>query len=228
MMAGSNIDPKLSLREVVESLLSPEVTGPLDELSDALLRASGLIAQLRRRIDAKDPIQWDCGSLDESFNRSIVLTRLLRERWLAPRARCEYASVCHAAREIVGRLQEALPDSVSLSLRCSPGPAIVCTDRVTLRCLILGLVESAIESLGDGGRLELQVSEGSKRSGMSSRNVLIELRCSAVVSERAERIVAAAYPIVSALRGTLSFQEPPDGGTVIAVRLPCACDGRCS
>jgi signal transduction histidine kinase len=224
LMANSNVDSRLALREAVQSLLAPEVTGPLDELSDALLQASSLLSRLRRRLRTEDANQGDLGSLDESFSRSIVLTRLLRERCQAPRARCEYTSLCHAAREVVGRLQEALPDRVSLSLRCSPGPAIVATDRENLRRLVLALLESALDALEGEGELELDVSEQTKPGGArGGPDILVELRSSGVVEEHDERIRTSAYPVVGALHGTIVFQKPSRGGTVIAIRLPCAC-----
>src|ERR1700685_1757372 len=65
LMANSNVDSRLALREAVQSLLAPEGTGPLDELSDALLQASSLLSRLRRRLRTEDANQGDLGSLDE-------------------------------------------------------------------------------------------------------------------------------------------------------------------
>jgi hypothetical protein len=222
-MMANNVESRLALREVVESLRAPEVTGPLDELSDALVHASGLISRLRRRIDAEDANQGDFGSLDESFSRSIELTRLVRERCYTPRARCEFASLTHTAREVVGRLQEALPYGVSLSLRCSPGPAIVATDRETLRRLLLGLFESALDAVAGRGELELDLYEGSRTSDVDPPEVLLVLRSSGVMDESDEPIRTSASPIIGSLGGTMVLDERSEGGTVIAVRLPCAC-----
>jgi signal transduction histidine kinase len=224
MMARSPIDPEVPLRAAIESLLAPEVIGPLDELTDALFLASSLLSRLRLRIDAQDPRSGEVSSLDESFARSIALTRTLRERCLAPRARGEYASLTHTAREVVGRLQGALPDGVSLSVRCPTSAAIVAADRSDLRRAIVALVESGLDALASRGTLDLDVSQGVGAVGEHGRRmVLLELRSSAVIDERDARLQASVRPFVRALGGTVILREPLRGGTVIAVRLPGAC-----
>ena len=224
MMARSTIDQEVPLRAAIESLLAPEVIGPLDELTDALFQASSLLSRLRLRIESQDPRSGDVSSLDESFSRSIALTRTLRERCLAPRARGEYASLSHAAREVVGRLQGALPDGVSLTVRCPPGAAIVAADRSDLRRMIVALIESGLDAVASRGSLDLEVSQGAGAGGEQGRRViLIELRSSAEIDERDARLQAAVRPFVRAIGGTIIFREPLRGGTVIAVRLPGAC-----
>jgi hypothetical protein len=222
MMAHSP-DPEALLRAAIESLLAPEVIGPLDELTDALFRASSFLFRLRLRIDAQDPRSGEVSSLDESFARSIALTRTLRERCLASGARGEYSSLSDTAREVVGRLQGVLPDGVSLSLRCPLTAAIVAADRSELRRAIVALVESGLDAVANRGRLDLDVSEGVGAGGEGRRMVLVELRSSAVIDERDRRLQAFVRPFVGALGGTTILREPLRGGTVIAVRLPGAC-----
>jgi len=223
-MMASRKDPPISLREAVESILAPEVMGPLDELADVLLTVSGTITRLRRLLEPDGAQSAELGTLDRSFSRSIVLTRELRERLQARRPRGEYTSVSHVAREVVGKLQSVIPENLSLSVQCPPGPVIVAAERGDLRRVMVGLLESAIEAGAGAGRITLDISEAPGPPGERQRRIAqIELRSSAAIEERDVRIGAAARPIVRALGGTITFREPLRGGTAISVRLPCAC-----
>jgi signal transduction histidine kinase len=225
-MMAINRDTQASLRETVESLLAPEVMGPLDELTDALLMVSGAVARLRRQLEPQGTPSADLFALDQAFSRSIVLTRALRERLQARRSRGEYASVSHVAREVVGRLQGVLHDTVSLSLECPPGPAIVAADRSDLRRILAGLLETGIEAAPapEGGRVELEISEAEGEGAERQRRIVaIELRTSGSIEERNIRIAGAVRPLVRALGGTIAFREPLRGETVISLRLPSAC-----
>jgi signal transduction histidine kinase len=223
-MMATRMYPQVSLRETVEALLVPDLTGPLDELSDVLLHVAGLVARLRRCQGTPEPSATEWTSLDESFSRSISLTRALRERVQASRARGDYASVSHAAREVVGRLQGAMPDCISLSLRCPPGPAIVAGDRDALRRLMVALLDRALQGVAKGGTVELDVSEGKALpSHRPQPVVVIELCSSGTLEEHEERVGLALRRAVSALGGSVASRERARGGTVIAVRLPSAC-----
>lgn len=221
---ATSLDPGFPIRAALESLLAPEVTGPLDELTDTLFHASSLLSRLRLRIEAEDPRSGDVVSLDESFSRSIALTRTLRERFLAPRLRGEYSSVSHAAREVVGRLQGALPENISLGLRCPPGPAIVAADPGDLRRALVAMVETGIHAVARGGLLELEVSESSGAGGQRGRRmILLELTSSGAIGEGDARIQASVRPLVRTLGGTIVVRELLRGGTVVAIRLPGSC-----
>jgi signal transduction histidine kinase len=220
----ANVNRLLSLREAIDSLLAPEVTGPLDELADALVVASGTLGRLRRAVESDGPRSAELAALDASFSRSIVLTRELRERLQARRSRGDYTSVSHVAREVVGRLQGAIPDEVSLLVKCPDGPAIVAADRADLRRVMTGLLESGIEASAGNGRLDLEVSEPAGGPGERQRRIVqIEVRCSAGIEEQDTRIAAVVRPVVRSIGGALTFRAPIRGGTAIAVRLPSAC-----
>ncbi|MGO8995002.1 MAG: hypothetical protein ACLQVI_16935 [Polyangiaceae bacterium] len=213
----------MTLREVVESLLAPEVMAPLDELADVLTIVSGTLGQLRRTIDP-NAAPTELAVLDRSFSRSIVLTRELRERLQARRSRGEFTSLSHVARDVVGRLQGVVPDGITLTVACPPGPAIVAADRADMRRITVGLLETGIEAASGGGTLSLEVTETPGPPGERQRRVVqVELRSSAEINERDLRVGTAVRPVVRALGGTVTFREPLRGGTAISVRLPCAC-----
>jgi hypothetical protein len=56
------------------------VQGPLDELTETLIVASGFLSNLRRLARTSGTSTADLQALEEAFARSIVLTRTLRER----------------------------------------------------------------------------------------------------------------------------------------------------
>jgi signal transduction histidine kinase len=218
-MMASPKDSGSSLRDVLDSLVTSDVTGPLDELADVLVMISGKLGRLQRVVDPGAEHAAELAAIDRSFSRSIVLTRAIREQLQARRPRGEYTSASHVAREVVGMLQTVVPENLYLSLHCPPGPAIVAADRVELRRLMGGLLEGAIEASREGGKITLEVSESASRSaGRQERAVHIELRCAGSIDERDARI-AALVPVVRALRGTIAFREPLRGGTVISVGL---------
>ena len=97
------------------------------------------------------------------------------------------------------------------------------TDRETLRRLLLGLFESALDAVAGRGELELDLYEGSRTSDVDPPEVLLVLRSSGVMDESDEPIRTSASPIIGSLGGTMVLDERSEGGTVIAVRLPCAC-----
>ena len=223
MMAAPN-DAGLCVRDAVERLLAADEMGPLDELASVLLFVSGAIAQTRRRCESSNVKAVDLHAIDDAFSRSIKLTREVRERLQARRGRGEYASLSHAARDVVGRLQGMLPDGVRLSLRCPLGPAIVAADRAELRRLLVGLLEAALDAVGTEGSIALDVTEvATAARGAARRSVRIEVRCSAVVAADDERIAAAVRPRLRSLDGGIDVREPLRGGTEISVRVPCAC-----
>jgi hypothetical protein len=223
-MMATTKDSALSLREALESLLAPEVMGPLDELTDVLVMVSGTLGRLRRLVDPIGPASTELAVLDRSFSRSIVLTRELRERFQARRARGDYTSVSHLAREVVGRLQGVVPEGLSLSLQCPPGPAIVAAERADLRCVMAGLFECGVEAGEGGGKIDFEISEVSGPSGARERHIVqIEVRSSGPIEEQNMRIAAVVRPVVRSMGGTIAFRELLRGGTAIAVRLPCAC-----
>jgi hypothetical protein len=223
MMAAAKDSPT-TLRETLEALLAPEMTGPLDELADVLLMVSGMLSRLRRAADPTGPSSADLAALDRSFSRSIVLTREVRERFQARRTRGDYTSVCHVAREVVGKLQGVIPEGLSLSLQCPPGPAIVAADRGDLRRVMAGIFDCVVEVGEAKGRIEFEISEISGPTGERQRRIVqIEIRSPAVIEEHDIRIGTAVRPVVRSLGGTITFREPLRGGTAIAVRLPGAC-----
>ena len=223
MMASSKGSPP-SVREVVESLLAPEIMGPLDELSDVLLVVSAALGRLRRVLTPGGAHSVELTAIDQSFSRSIALTRELRERLQTRRPRGEYTSLSHVAREVVGRLQAALPEALSLALHCPPGPAIVAAERGELRRVVVGLLETGIAAASTGGLLELEVSDTQGPPGERARRVVqLELRCAQVIDEREIKLSTAVRPIVRALGGTMTLREPRRGGTAVSVRLPSAC-----
>jgi signal transduction histidine kinase len=227
MMASAR-NTTISLREAIESLVAPEVMGPLDELAEVLLAISGTVARLRRKLDPQGTWGADLLMLDQSFSRSIVLTRALRERLQVRRGRGEYASVSHVAREIVGRLQGVIPGTVSVCLECPAGPAIVAADRSDVRRVLAGLLEIGLEAAGVDetatGRVDLDISETHGPGGERRRRVvLVELRTPGTIDEGNVRLAGAVKPLVRALGGTMTVREVLRGGTAISVRLPCAC-----
>ena len=217
-------DSAPSLHEALEALLAPEVMGPLDELADVLLMVSGALGRLRRLVGPSGPPSTELAVLDRSFSRSIVLTRELRERFQARRTRGDYTSVSHVAREVVGRLQGVVPEGLSLSLQCPPGPAIVAADRSDLRRVMAGLFECGVEAAEGKGKIDFEITEAPGPSGERQRRIIqIEIRSSAAIGEQDIRIVTVVRPVVRSIGGTITFREPLCGGTAIAVRLPCAC-----
>jgi hypothetical protein len=224
MMALSTQTTEFPIRTAIESLRSAEVTGPLDDLTDALFQASGLLSRLRVQINAHDPRREEVSAIDESFSRAIALTRTLRERFLAPRLRGEYSSVSHAVRDVVGRLQGILPENILLTLSCQPGPTIVAADRADLRRAVVALIETGLCAVADGGTLALEVTERLSAPGEHGRRtIVLELHSSCAVDERDGRLETAVRPFVRALTGTIAFASSPEGGGVVAIRVPCSC-----
>jgi hypothetical protein len=225
-MMASTKDTTISLREAIDALVTPEVMGPLDELAEVLLMISGTVARLRRKLDPQGTSGADLLMLDQSFSRSIVLTRALRERLQVRRGRGEYASVSHVAREVVGRLHGVVAGTMSVCLECPAGPAIVAADRSDVRRLLAGMLEIGIEAAHQGGtgRVDLDISEVQGPSGERRRRVvLVELRTAGTVAEGNVRLAGSVRPLVRALGGTMTIREVLRGGTAISVRLPCAC-----
>jgi hypothetical protein len=224
MMALSTPTAEFPIRTAIESLRSAEVTGPLDDLTDALFQASGLLSRLRVQIGAQDPKSGDVSAIDESFSRAIALTRTLRERFLAPRLRGEYSSVSHAVRDVVGRLQGVLPENIALTLSCQPGPTIVAADRADLRRAVVALVESGLCAVADGGSLALEVSERvSVPPEPGRRTIVLELHSSSAVDHHDARLETAVRPFVRALGGAMTFSSSPEGRAVVSIRVPCSC-----
>jgi hypothetical protein len=210
---------RASLYRVIESLRRPDVMGSLDALTDVLVVASGLVARAcNDRLD-----RGGLRGLDEAFSRAIVHTRALRERLQAGRARSEYASTSHAAREVVGHLQAALHDDVFLSVKCPPGPAIVAADRPQLRLLFLALVEIALDAIPRGGTLSVEVVMNPVRSpNGTDPAVKVHVQTSGVVEENDPRLATLTQGLVSALGGTMHLHELLRGGTIMTVHLPGA------
>ena len=212
------------VRDAVETLLAADEMGPLDELASVLLLVSGAIAQARRRSESADVKTVELHAIDDAFSRSVKLTREVRERVQARRGHGEYASMSHAARDVVGRLQGLLPDGVRPSLRCPLGPAIVAADGAELRRLLVGLLEATLDAVGTEGSIALDVTEvATPARGAARRSVGIDVRCSAVVAANDEHLAAAVRPLLRALDGGMELREPLRGGTEISVRVPCAC-----
>lgn len=223
-MMAARKDAGFCVRDAVETLLAADEMGPLDELASVLLFVSGAIAQARRRCASADVNSVELHAIDDAFSRSIKLTREVRERLQARRGRGEYASMSHAARDVVGRLQGLLPDGVRLSLRCPLGPAIVAADRAELRRLLVGLLEAALDAVGTEGSIALDVTEvATPARGTARRSVRIDVRCSAIVAADDPHIAAAVRPLVRSLDGGIDLREPLRGGTEISVCVPSAC-----
>jgi hypothetical protein len=156
MMAATK-EPRRSYRDTARALVAADTTRPFDELSDALLLMSGLVARLRRHAPEGGAGCADLSALDEASGRAIELTRDLRERLAARSVRGEYASLSSVAREVVGHLQPTLADSVAMTVVCAPGPAIVAADRLELRLLGVAMVLAALDAAGDDASIIVEV-----------------------------------------------------------------------
>jgi signal transduction histidine kinase len=226
-MMTARDDTKFCVRDAVSALLSADEMGPLDELANVLLFVSGAIAQARRRCGAHEVKAVELQAIDDAFSRSIKLTREVRERLQARRGRGEYASMSHAARDVVGRLQGLLPDGVKLTLSCPLGPAIVAADGRELRRLLVGLLEATLDAVGTEGTIAVEVAEvatpSHARAAVARRSVRVDVRCSAVVKASDEHLSAAVRPLLRSFDGAIELREPLRGGTEISVRVPCAC-----
>jgi hypothetical protein len=207
---------KSAVRKVLESLFESEVTGPLHELSDVLVGVSGRLGKLQRTMGNGGLHAAELAALDSAFSRSIVLTRTVHESLKARRPRGEFASATNAAREVVGLFQTSLPDSVSLSLHCPPGPAVVAADRDDLRRAIGGLLAAAIVACSETmARTSIEVLEVGQRNRVHS--VRIDVRCESRLEDH-NACVEAVRPIVDALGGKLE-QHFTHRGTVVSLTL---------
>jgi Arc/MetJ-type ribon-helix-helix transcriptional regulator len=212
---------RFSARDAVTALLSPDEMGPLDELTGVLLVVSGAIAEARRRFACDDGKAAPLHAIDDAFSRSIALTREVRERVQARRGRGEYASMSHAARDVVGRLQGLLPDAVRLTLSCPLGPAIVATDR--------GELETALRAADEDPtvtevELALDIREvPSPPRAAARRTIVVELRSSVRIVDEDARLSGALRPLLRLLEASLEVREPLRGGTLLTLRIPAAC-----
>jgi hypothetical protein len=225
----------MQLREALDELLVPDMSGPLDELTLVLQSAACSVARLRRHVDSASassgssvPVA-ELHAMDESFSRSIALTRELRERVYSRRPRGEYTSVTSVARDAVGRLQSLLPDSIALSFECPAGPAIVAAECPELRRVVVPLLEAAIAAVDGRGEIALEVS-GPPPPSLRRRpsSIVIGVRCSAAIDPEHPLLVSLAGVAASlrarveGLGGSLVFRADGCGGTSVSVTLPAA------
>jgi Arc/MetJ-type ribon-helix-helix transcriptional regulator len=220
---------RFSARDAVTALLSPDEMGPLDELTGVLLVVSGAIAEARRRFACDDGKAAPLHAIDDAFSRSIALTREVRERVQARRGRGEYASMSHAARDVVGRLQGLLPDAVRLTLSCPLGPAIVATDRGELQRALIDVLETALRAADEDPtvtevELALDIREvPSPPRAAARRTIVVELRSSVRIVDEDARLSGALRPLLRLLEASLEVREPLRGGTLLTLRIPAAC-----
>jgi signal transduction histidine kinase len=160
----------------------------------------------------------DLHALDEVASKSISLTRVLRERFQARRARGEYNSACQVVRELASQIEPALPEGIALTVDCAAGPALVAVDRAALRRLLCALVLTSVAAMPEGGRLVIEVTQ--LPAATNGRIVAqIELRCTAEV-DATEPALESARAMVQALGGSAQVRFPLTGGTAILLRMP--------
>ncbi len=223
MMALVKAD-RPTLDDVLASLVDPDVGGNLDELSDALVLASSLLARLRRRRAATLHPETEIPALEEVVARSIALTRGLRDRLQGYRARGDYTSLSHVARDVVGHLQGVIPDEVTLAVVCPTSPAVVAGARSEIRRVLVAVLEAALAAIPAGGSLDVEVSERTTcGSSPPGRAVRLEVRCSGHVDAGDPRIEERARPIVHAVGGAIAIDAERSGGTAIRVRFRGVC-----
>jgi signal transduction histidine kinase len=204
-----------TLHDVLASGVDLDMMDPLDELSEALLHLSGVVARMRRA--AATP-STDLKALDEVASRSIALTRVLRERLQARRARGEYNSASQVVREVASQIEPVLPRGVTVAVDCAAGPALVAVDRSALRRLLFHLVEASVEAMTAGGKLVFEVTQHA--AAVNGRTVAqIEVRSSAEI-DPSEPAIDAVRSLVNALGGSVQVRFPLTGGTAILVRMP--------
>ena len=171
------------------------MTGPLDELADVLITISASLGRVMRDVEPSFPHAADLAAIDRSFTRSISLTREIREQVQARGPRGEYTSTSYVARDVVGRLQTVVPDTLSILVQCPPGPAIVAAQRADVRRVMAGLLESGIEASQGVGLLSLDVSETNGVAGERQRRIVqIDLRSAKAIDERDLRIGTSRAP----------------------------------
>jgi hypothetical protein len=209
------------LAQIVESLVEPDIVGPLNDLSEALLVISSIVSKLRR---SGTPLGADLVTLDDAATRSIAVTRAVREHLQSRRMRGEYSSLSHVVREIAAHLQPVMPPGVRLDVHCPLRPAIVAAERAELRRLVVVLLEVALENClvvpapsGSGktreGVVRLEVTES-----RAQQAVTLDIRGGGVVEHGHPRLETQVKPLVFALGGTLQVRSLRDGQALV-VRL---------
>ena len=215
MMAVIPRSPLSALAEVAASLLEPDVVGPLNELSEALVLLSGLVSKIRRMQSAAPAS--DLASLDDAAARAIALTRTVREHFQSRRLRGEYTSLSHVVREVAGHLHPVMPRGIGLDVRCPLGPAIVAAERAELRRLVVALLEAVVDTAPSAGVLHLEVTESRARQA-----VMLHLRGGGEALRDGTGLELHAKPLAFALGGTLQVRAGRDG-IAVAVSLPSEC-----
>jgi hypothetical protein len=214
-MAATQTARVSGFAQLVESLVEPDLVGPLNDLSEALVVVSGVVSKLRR--DGAVPADHDLVVLDAAAARSITLTRTVLERLQARRLRGEYTSLSHAVLEVAASLQPAMPDALRIDVHCPLGPAIVAAERADLRRLVVALIEVAVEVAPRPGTIRLEVAES-----RTQQEVVLQVRCGGTVPQGHTRIETQVKPVVFALGGTFQARTHKDGAALV-VRLRSEC-----
>jgi signal transduction histidine kinase len=210
-MSGALTSKVPGLAEVAASLVEPDIVGPLNELSEALLVVSTMVSKLRRA--GATPVEDDLAALDEAATRSITLTRAVREHFQSRRLRGDYSSLSHVVREVAAHVQPVMPPGVRLDVHCPLRPAIVAAERAELRRLVLALLELAVEEARRPGTVRIEVTE--KRDEQA---VVLDVRAGGSLRHGDPRLEDQVKPLVFALGGTLQVRPLRDGPALV-VRL---------
>jgi hypothetical protein len=203
--------------EEVSAPIDSETADPLNELTDVLVLASALVAQLKRSA----PKGTDLRPLEDTFSRAITLTRTVRERVFQRRSSSEFASMTAAVRDVVGRFQCTSADDVRLVANFPRSSAIVAADASYLRRLVAIVVELAIEATCGAGAVDVDVVDDSSDARVR-RAIRLNVGTTGELSESDAR-VASLRPLVHALGGSVQVRSPLHGGTVVSLRLIAAC-----
>jgi hypothetical protein len=233
MMSTGGDRPSV-VRDATEQFLVGDAQALAGELTDALIVVAARVGVLRRTVEAagregkrkdgragaSDPLAGELHAIDEAFGRSVDLARRLSQAIQAHRSPGTYTAVSSLARELGRQLAPALPEKMTLGLRCPPGPVLAVIPSAELRQILVVLVRRVVEGVGEsGGELQLEVT-ASKAPDREARIVVgHEKLRPAAAADAADQ----ARELVHAWGGSVDACARAGGGAAVVVLLPGVC-----
>jgi hypothetical protein len=230
-MMSTGSDLRSVVRAATEQFLVGDAPALAGELTDALIVVSARVGVLRRTVEATraragaggsagEPLAVDLEAIEEAFGHSVDLARRLSQAIQAHGEPGAYTAVSNLARELGRQLAPALPDKMTLALRCPSGPVLAVIPSSELRRILVVLVRRVVEGVGQaGGELQLEVT-AAKASGREARIVVgHEKLRPAAAADAADQ----ARELVHAWGGSIDPCARAGGGAAVVVLLPGVC-----
>jgi signal transduction histidine kinase len=227
---------------LLERVRSDFVATASHELRTPLTSIYGGIRTLNARGDQLDPMQrerllrlieQESAQLAHIVDQLLISTKLDRHELRLSESDCELSSL---SAEVVESARTRAPDTITVTLHAPQTPIPLRCDESLLRQVLVNLIDNAIKYSGDGGRIDVRLTEelGQARIDVQDEGLGIPPADHERIFEKFYRLDAGmssgiggsglglyiSRAIITEMEGTLTVRSAPGAGSTFTVTLP--------